>query len=119
MSDPLCQNLYQLEYELLKTSQSLSTERLEQLLHADFQEIGQSGTHYNRQEIIQFLANPTSRAIQIADFQCQQITEYLVLCTYRSINENTRTQALRSSWWIQTSQGWQIIFHQGTPTKLK
>jgi hypothetical protein len=55
------------------------------------------------------------------DFSVAEIADGIALLTYRSAYvEETgelRRHALRTSLWQRTQRGWQMRFHQGTPTE--
>jgi len=96
-------------------------ERLDELLHDAFIEFGRSGRAYDRSEIIQTLleAKP-SGDVWSRDFHLQRIGEGVALLTYKTAHVDTAghltRHTLRSSLWEQTSTGWKMRFHQGTPT---
>jgi hypothetical protein len=41
----------------------------------------------------------------------------VVLATYRVVDETRKQHTLRSSIWKLKDGRWQMVFHQGTPTK--
>ncbi len=41
----------------------------------------------------------------------------VLLATYQTFRHNDSKYALRSSIWKKNQGEWQMIFHQGTPTK--
>lgn len=108
------QRLYDLETSLTDPTVRRSVERLEDLLHPEFIELGSSGKVYDRPTIIETMSNETGTAgVVIRDFDVHIVSEQTHLVTYRSIGESG-DEARRSSLWINTDSGWRIRFHQGT-----
>lgn len=119
---------------LLSELQSLETElhhpgihclhaRLEQLLHPDFHEVGRSGQPYNRETVLNFLHSLSVRpTVESTDFNVALLGDGIALLTFRSTQYEPDgtpvNRALRASIWIQTATGWQLRYHQGTPTEL-
>ncbi len=60
---PLLQELQSLEGELHHPGVRCSRERLEQLLHPEFHEVGRSGRSYSRETIVNFLAEQDSQPV--------------------------------------------------------
>ena len=97
--------------------------RLRELLHPRFREIGRSGRAYSRDDVLAELVDQ-SQACEIfsEDYRLDQLSERLALLTYRSAHVATdgalERHSLRSSLWELTEGGgWQLRFHQGTPTE--
>ena len=95
--------------------------QLEALLHADFFEIGRSGTSYYRNDIIQQLVSQIGDAvIWSQDFELSMPAYSVALLVYKSAHLGADGQltlhAQRSSMWQYDALGWQLRFHQGTPT---
>ena len=116
---PLLQELQALEVELHHPGVRCSRERLEQLLHPEFHEIGRSGRSYNREIIVNFLAAQESQpVIASEEFSLAVLGSGVALLTYRSahVQEGARLvhHTLRSSIWLKASTGWQLRYHQGT-----
>lgn len=117
----LAEALRALEAELHHPGADCSRERLEQLLHPGFHEIGRSGQQYSRDTVINYLASlPGPTALEAGEYAAHLLAENCALLTYRSVHKSadgasTQT-ALRSSIWLKTTVGWQLFFHQGTPT---
>lgn len=115
----LLHELQALEVELHHPGVRCSRERLQQLLHPEFHEVGRSGRIYDRATIVSFLAAQASPPAVASDaFAVLEIDPRAALLTYRSahIEEGGRlvNHALRSSLWLRTSAGWQLRYHQGT-----
>jgi hypothetical protein len=101
-----------------------SRQRLEELLHPDFHEVGRSGTPYTRETCIRLLVQQqTPPPVRAGNYRVQPLAEGLALLTYRSAHvgpDGSQTlAALRSSIWCRTGAGWQLIYHQGTPEAAK
>ena len=117
----LLHELQTLEIELHHPGARCSRQRLEQLLHPGFHEVGRSGRRYNRRAIINFLlTQPAQPGVESSEFQLTLLAADVALLTYRSCQRAADgtlvNQALRSSIWLRTEVGWQIHYHQGTPT---
>ncbi|MEL7450633.1 MAG: nuclear transport factor 2 family protein [Pseudomonadota bacterium] len=96
-------------------------DRVAELLHPDFFEIGRSGKHFDRQSIVGALrAEKSTGEICSADYEAQEVAPGMVLLMYRSWVETEQgdkdREALRTSLWVRTEAGWLLRFHQGTPT---
>lgn len=95
--------------------------RLKTLLHPNFREFGRSGRTYHREDTLASMpGQPQAYEILSEDFQAEELAAGLALLTYRSARLNAdRTMGrhtLRASLWQLTGVGWQLRFHQGTPT---
>ncbi len=117
----LLQTLRSLEAALQQPDVRADRPRVDALLHADYVEFGYSGRRYSRAEILERLASETAPAdIRSQDFALRLLAPDVVLLTYRSFHRSPDKQAarhsLRASIWQLTEHGWQICFHQGTPT---
>jgi cytidylate kinase len=103
-----------LERELLDPGVRGDARALDRLLHADFIEIGASGRSWRRSELIEsLLASPDPGTITIGDLEARAVGPDAVLVTYRTASPGRRV--VRSSCWVRSGAGWQIVFHQGTP----
>lgn len=119
-SPMLLEELRTLETELHKYETRSNRQRMETLLHPDFVEFGQSGTRYTRADILAFVPNSVPAAIHSCHFGLVVLAQGVALLTYVSAHldagGNPHRHALRSSLWVCTEVGWQMRFHQGTPT---
>jgi hypothetical protein len=109
-----------LEVELHHPGVRCSRERLEQLLHPEFHEVGRSGRAYDRSTIVDYLATQQSHPVVASDtFTVTELAPGVALLTYRSAhieaNKKLVNHTLRSSVWLRTTVGWQLRYHQGTP----
>jgi hypothetical protein len=116
---PILQELQALEVELHHPGVRCSRERLEELLHPEFHEVGRSGRSYNRETIVNFLAAQESQpVIASEEFSVVILGPGVALLTYRSahVEQGARlvNHTLRSSIWLKVSTGWQLRYHQGT-----
>ena len=117
--DRLLQELQTLEVELHHPGVRCSRERLEELLHPDFHEVGRSGRAYSRETIVNFLAAQESQPAVASDaFSVSELSPGVALLSYRSAHvdqgKSLVNHTLRSSVWIRTDAGWQLRYHQGT-----
>jgi len=120
-SELLLHELQALEIELHHPGKRCPHQRLEQLLHPGFHEVGRSGRRYDRGTIINFLLmQPVEPGGESSEFQLTLLAADVALLTYRSFHRAADgtlvNQASRSSIWLRTELGWQMHYHQGTPT---
>lgn len=119
MSELLAQ-LTRLELELHHPGVRCSRERLAQLLHPEFHEVGRSGRPYTRGFVIDHLSTHEPPTVEARDFAVQLLADGCALLTFRSAHraaDGSRIDAAwRSSIWQQGAGGWQLRYHQGTPT---
>jgi hypothetical protein len=91
-------------------------EDFDRMMAPDFWEVTASGRRVSREFVLNLLPgrykNPTEEIWEIADFLCQEIAPDNYLITY-TLFQNQRVTR-RATLWRRTSQGWQIVFHQGT-----
>lgn len=115
----LLQQLQALEVELHHPGVRCSRERLNQLLHAEFHEVGRSGCVYHRETIIDYLCTRDAQPTVASDaFAIVELAADVALLTYRSaqivVGEGLANHALRSSVWTKSAAGWRLRYHQGT-----
>ena len=116
----LINELQALEVELHHPGVRCSRSRLEQLLHPDFHEVGRSGRPYDRETVVAYLAALDVQPVVASDgFALVELGPQVALLTYRSAHvepdQRLVNHTLRSSVWVQSSLGWQLRYHQGTP----
>lgn len=92
----------------------------ENMTAPDFWEVGASGQSYSRQYVIDTVVNryldPTylnNDKWETKNFHCREIAPNNYLLTYVLIQNQIRITR-RSTIWRKTSNGWQIVYHQGT-----
>jgi len=117
----LLSTLSELECELHQPKCRSDRERLTQLLDPDFKEFGRSGASYTRDDTLMLLPTELEPPkIHAQDFAVQKLSDSIVLLTYRSAHVNSSGELFRhtnrASIWRLNSSGWQMVFHQGTPT---
>lgn len=89
---------------------------VDDLLDADFQEIGASGRLWTRAEMIAALADDDEQVtIEYSDMAGAVVGPGLILLTYLTNHRDRR--ARRSSLWRRTGDVWRLLHHQGTPTQ--
>lgn len=96
--------LRRLEVELHHPGVRSSPERLEALLHPDFQEVGRSGTQYDRRTVIDYLSHSTAQPnVASEDFALSRLAQGVALLTYRSahraVDGGLVNHTYRSSVW--------------------
>lgn len=116
----LLSTLSALEAELHHSGTRCSAERLSELLHPAFHEVGRSGRAYDRDTCIRFLVSEAvPLSVVSTTYAVDRLTPEVALLTYRSAHRgpdgSLHTHTLRSSVWQLTAVGWQLRYHQGTP----
>ena len=88
------------------------------MLAEDFFEIGASGRHWTREEILELLESEEYSPPSMEDFQCLSIADGVALVTYRTVRldraSGNQSVTLRSSIWTHENGDWRMRFHQGT-----
>ena len=111
-----------LEKSLHRKSIRRSREKLNDLLHEDFEEIGAMGKIYNKDQIIKELLTETPFSINASNFKLRMLADHLALLTYKTQNtarNHFARTTLRSSIWKNEGSTWKMIFHQGTIVQIK
>jgi len=89
----------------------------ENMMVADFWEIGASGRRYSREFVLAELerrhATEHADVWETRDFHCRKLAEDMYLLTY-TLLQNEERLTRRSTIWQKTPAGWKIVFHQGT-----
>ena len=116
----LVAELQTLESELHHPGTRVTRERLEQLLHPEFSEVGRSGRKYSRETVIAYLASQSTQPdIEAKNYKAKLLGPGVALLTYESAHKNPdgtlALAALRSSVWVHAEARWQLVHHQGTP----
>ena len=118
----LLSQLQALEVELHQPVVRGDAARLDVLLHEEFHEFGRSGAAYAKDDILARLPAAAQHARVVADnFLVRRLAADVALLTYRSAHAlpdgTLHRHTLRSSIWQRSDVGWQMSFHQGTPTE--
>jgi uncharacterized protein (DUF952 family) len=89
---------------------------MNQMLHPEFSEVGRSGRTHTREETLASPALPLQVELPLERYRMQLIDEDVALVRYvsRQTLDAENTPAERSSIWVNTNDGWQLRFHQGT-----
>jgi len=117
----LLEELRGLETELHQNETRHNRQRMEALLHPEFVEFGRSGRRYTREEVLEELGpDKQLPPVQSGQFGLILLAKHVALLTYVSAHTDAKGDlyryTLRSSIWVHTKVGWQVRFHQGTPT---
>ena len=119
----LLQDLRSLEVELHQPLARSNVSRLDELLHESFLEFGMSGASLSKADILELLPVESQPSrIWSESYEISILADGVALLTYKAANADESGKlskhTLRSSIWVQTSRGWQVRFHQGTPTDV-
>ena len=130
MADELLEVLRRLEEELHRPETRRDVDRMQRLLHPEFEEIGRSGRRYTRGDILRECVGANNHdVIRAHSFALFSLAADVASVRSLVPSSSTYTSAhvtasgdecrftLRSSLWIRTPAGWQMRFHQGTPTE--
>ncbi len=89
----------------------------ENMTATDFWETGASGRRYSREFVLEELEKryqqPMADVGDASDFHCRRLAPGIYLLTY-TLLQNRERKTRRSTIWQHTSEGWKIVFHQGT-----
>ena len=109
--------LQQLEPLIYAANAGATRAHFEALLAPDFWEVGASGQRYEREFVLQTLAarqaNPFEQVWSTTSHELKPLASDLYLYTYTLI-QPTRVSR-RATLWRRVPQGWQMVYHQGTP----
>lgn len=88
------------------------------LMAADYWETGASGQRYAREPILdemdrRYANGPCEDVWETSEFHCRQLAENVYLLTYTLLQDRKRLTR-RATIWQRTSEGWKIVYHQGT-----
>lgn len=115
MTDPYTAAAIEAELKLLDPEVRRSPQRVGELLHPEFVEVGASGRIWDRDAIIALLAgergsgDPTGTVSRMKAVQLAPDTVHLTFDT-----DHNGRRAHRSSLWRRTGRAWLLYFHQGT-----
>lgn len=90
---------------------------MERVLAPDFVEFGRSGRQYDRAECLAAEAFDIPASLPLPELRVNALDADTALVTYVSVVRYDKVlRANRASIWSRTPDGWQLRFHQGTPT---
>lgn len=113
MSAERLETLQRLETELHAHSTRTDRVRLEELLHAEFVEIGRSGRLWRREDsILALLAESEHPFPETADWEMHDVGPDLVMLTYRVISPASGSR--HASLWDLSGPRPRLRYHQGT-----
>lgn len=80
--------------------------------------MGASGRRYSRNYVLdileeRFQQDQSGDIWETSDFYCKRLGADVYLLTYTLLQHRTR-KTRRSTIWQQTTEGWKIVYHQGT-----
>jgi len=103
-----------LELLLMQPEVRADRSTLERLLHPAFAEIGASGHRWARDALVEAIVASSQGYVapQVVDRTGRQLADGVVLVTYSTRRAGAMTH--RSSVWLHTEDGWQVVFHQAT-----
>ncbi len=114
MSDGALDHVVDLERELQSPACRADRTRLRQLLADDFVEIGASGRRWDRDGVLDLLTEEDAvDPVEVADLDARALGPGVVQVFWESTRGMRR--ARRTSIWCERADGWQVVFHQGTP----
>ncbi len=116
----LLNNLYKLEIELHQIEVRKDKNRLNELFHESFIEVGRYGKTYRKSDILANLQKQAiSGTIWSQEYNLEVLSKDLALITYKSAmmdeEGNLSIYTFRSSLWQKVAGSWRIRFHQWTP----
>jgi len=89
----------------------------ERMTAEDYWETGASGRRYSRQSVLDGLEErfsvPHDDIWETRDIHCSRLSEDTYLLTYTLLQDRQRLTR-RATIWRQASDGWKIVYHQGT-----
>ena len=117
LSDIDLKNLKELEESLWKSETRFDLAHQEKVFAPDFFEFGRSGRTYTREQMVRSTSLPINAKMPLQNFKIHPLDAFHVLVTYISeVQHEELEKANRCSVWSKTENGWQLRFHQGTPT---
>jgi hypothetical protein len=89
----------------------------ERMTTDNFWETGASGRRYSRKFVLDTLESrhrtPHEDIWETTDFHCTRLAADTYLLTYTLLQDGVRLTR-RATIWQNTSEGWKILYHQGT-----
>src|SRR5438477_11227622 len=112
----IAEELLECEKRLLDPVLRRTPERIAALLDDNFVEFASSGRTYDKRQVIFHLGRQLPAQLAIEEFSVVDLAAGLALTTYRARAESAHGKgerySLRSSFWIQSGENWQMLFHQ-------
>ena len=111
------QHLEQLEEGLWRTETRFDREWMDAVLAPDFFEFGRSGRVYSRADTLAIPTQPIDARLPLPGFDVRLLSPDIAQATYTTVEsyQGEKQVANRSSLWLRTEGGWQLLFHQATP----
>ena len=87
------------------------------MMNADFWEVGASGRRYSRESILDELERRheggyVEGPLEAKEFSCRRLADEVYLLTYTLFQRKRKTR--RATIWQRVGNEWKIVFHQGT-----
>jgi len=114
------ENLRALETSIHQHEVRSSINKLKEILHPDFVEIGYSGKTYDFKSMLENLPKlPLDFIVWSQNYEYYEYAPNIVQVNYLSANlekdDSLSRHAKRTSIWVKHLNSWQMRFHQGTP----
>ncbi|MBK8202516.1 MAG: DUF4440 domain-containing protein [Bdellovibrionales bacterium] len=111
------EDLIKLEEALWKSETRFNLSFQEKVFASDFFEFGRSGRRYTREQMVRTESQPIRAKFPLKNLKIHPLDSNNVLVTYISeVQYDELELANRCSVWSRKKDGWQLRFHQGTPT---
>ncbi len=93
-------------------------EEIKKYIDEEFREIGTSAHKIGFEEILEVLPKSVDWKAEIYDIESKILTQDVIVLIYKAKIQHTikskPVESIRSSVWKRGSNGWKIVFHQGT-----
>ena len=113
--------LVELELYLHKPEVRASRAELERLICDDFIEFAATGCSFGKNEVLARLPDERAPSIETSHFEVRELSDGVCQVCYRAklkkADENITSFSIRSSIWRRHKDSWQMVFHQGTPSR--
>lgn len=104
-----------IEYEYFHlNSENRKNGKFLEILHPDFEEFGQSGKKFKKEDFCNI--DLDSNIYEIEDFVVVDLSTQTKLCKYILLDKTSNSKSVRSSIWFFYEKDWKLFFHQGTKT---
>lgn len=101
-----------LELELVNPITRRNTDRLNELLSDDFEEVGSSGRIYSKRDILDILPVSSDVNYELNDFRFINLSGDCILVKYKA--NTLGVGSYRTSVWVRAVNSWQMLHHQST-----